>query len=149
MNTKLLMIASALFMLICGIALQFFPSEVLVRVGAGTSETGGVVPLLLQVTGATLIGFALMNWMAKTVLIGGIYARPLAIGNFAHFLIGALAMIKYSASSAFSPALLLVTAMYTLFAVGFGYVFMTHPKTRSGSDGQQGAKRPTGPDGRA
>ena len=40
-----------------------------------------------------------MNWMAKTVLIGGIYARPLAIGNFTHFLVGALALLKYAFSA--------------------------------------------------
>ena len=32
--------------------------------------------------------------MAKESLIGGIYNRPIAIGNFMHFAVGAMALIK-------------------------------------------------------
>jgi hypothetical protein len=102
MNTKILMMASALFMFLCGVLLQFFPDEILLLWGI---EEAGIAPLFLQLAGALYIGFAVMNWMAKTVLIGGIYARPLAIGNLAHFLIGALALVKYAASTGASPVI--------------------------------------------
>lgn len=124
MNTKLLMIASAVFMALCGVLLQFFPREVLFWLGT-TAE--GVVPMMVQLAGALYLGFALMNWMAKTVLIGGIYARPLAIGNFAHFLIGALGLIRFAFSNDVSPVIWVMAAIYLIFAVLFGYVFMTHP----------------------
>lgn len=85
MNTKLLMISSALLMATGGVLLQFIPHEILNYFGADSS---GINPLFIQMTGALYLGFAMMNWMAKTVMIGGIYARPLAIGNFAHFTVG-------------------------------------------------------------
>ena len=121
---------SAVFMLICGLLLQFFPHEVLGYFGASAA---GIVPLLLQLAGALYIGFALMDWMAKGVLIGGIYARPLAIGNFAHFLVGALALAKYALGAASGAASVWVLAgIYAVFAIAFGYVFVTHPtKTES------------------
>ena len=119
------MALSAAVMLICGVVLQFVPHEVLAFFGASGA---GIVPLLLQLAGALYIGFALMNWMAKGVLIGGIYARPLAIGNFAHFLIGALALAKYAFGAASGAASVWVLAgIYAVFAIAFGYVFFTHP----------------------
>lgn len=124
MNTKLLMITSALITGVCGILLQFFPHEILNYFGVSSS---GVTPLFLQVTGALYLGFAMMNWMAKAVLIGGIYARPLAMGNFVHFMVGALAFLKYAFANNSSPAIWITTLIYFLFATLFGYVFFTHP----------------------
>ena len=116
--------SAALFMGVCGVLMQFFPVEVLTYLG---SPSNGVVPLLIQLAGALYLGFAVMNWMAKAVLIGGIYARPLAIGNFAHFLIGALGLIKFGLSNGAPPVIWVIAIIYSIFAVLFGYVFMTHP----------------------
>jgi hypothetical protein len=121
------MMAAALFMLACGVLLQFFPHEVLGQIG---SSSTGSAPLLVQLAGALYLGFAVMNWMAKTVLIGGIYARPLAIGNFAHFLIGALGLIKYALSNGAPTVIWVLAAIYSIFAVLFGIVFMTYPGKR-------------------
>lgn len=119
------MILSAFVMCIGGAALQFFPHEILHRFGADAS---GIAPLFAQIAGALLLGFAMMNWMAKTVLIGGIYARPLAIGNFTHFTVGALALLKYAfAADQNSPLVWTLAVVYALFAAAFGYVFFTHP----------------------
>ena len=65
MNTKLLMVASALVMAISGVVLQFFPQETLSYFGASDV---GIASVLLQLTGALYLGFAVMNWMAKTIL---------------------------------------------------------------------------------
>lgn len=124
MNTKILMIASAVIMGFCGILLQFLPHEVLRLSGV---EAVGITPLLVQIIGALYVGFAVMNWMAKTVLIGGIYARPLAIGNFAHFIIGAFTLLKYAFVAQNSLLVWLAAIIYALFAVLFGIVFFTHP----------------------
>ena len=77
-----------------------------------------------------------MNWMAKGVLIGGIYSRPLAIGNFAHFLIGAIALVKYAFGFQ-DVAVWVLAAVYTGFALAFGYVFFTHPVKESPSTRSQ------------
>lgn len=129
MNTKLLMILSALLMAAGGVLLQFFPHEILNYFNV---DSNGILPLILQMMGALYLGFAMLNWMAKTVLIGGIYARPLAMSNFLHFTVGALALLKYAYSSQASWAVWIAATTYSLFAVLFGIVLFTHPlKTRS------------------
>ena len=67
----------------------------------------------------------MVNWMAKGSLIGGIYARPVAIGNLTHFTVGALALVKGSASA--PPLVLGVTVVYIIMAISFGIVFFRHP----------------------
>ena len=125
MNTKLLMIASAVFMGLIGIVLSFMPNEVLENIEQVPNPT---LTLTLQMTGALYFGFAVTNWMAKTVLIGGIYSRPLSIGNFSHFLIAGLALIKSLINSNISSIyILILTIIYILFAILFGYVLFTHP----------------------
>jgi hypothetical protein len=125
MDTKLLMIFSAAVMALIGLTLQFLPHELLTYIGASSD---GPTLVMMQITGALYLGFAMTNWMAKAVLIGGIYARPLAIGNLAHFAIGALALIKYALSVDFSPAVWILATVYSIFALLFGIVFTTHPK---------------------
>lgn len=123
MNTKFLMISSALVMGIVGIALNFFPAEIGSSLGLGSS---GMHVLMLQILGALYFAFAMLNWMAKANLIGGIYSRPVAIANVTHFLIGALTFVKAAVS--FNSQLLWIPAvLYSLFAVAFIYVLYTHP----------------------
>ncbi|MGE0246572.1 MAG: hypothetical protein AB7Q37_13095 [Pyrinomonadaceae bacterium] len=126
-NTKILMILSSLFMGAIGGLFEFFPHEVLTSLQA-TSE--GPMPLIVQISGALYLGFAVTNWMAKGSLIGGIYSRPLAIGNFLHFLVGALALTKFSLSSSSSTPIWLLTFVYMMFAVFFGYLFLNNPVKR-------------------
>ena len=118
------MMASAVVMCIAGIATSFFPQEILNS--TGLSSANGTV-ILLQITGALYFGFAMMNWMAKTVLIGGIYSKPLAMGNFMHFVIGALALLKITFSSQALMYVSIATIVYTVFAILFGIVTFTSP----------------------
>lgn len=128
MNTKLLMTASSVFMGLIGIALTFMPDEVLKIL---EQVPNGTLTLNLQLTGALYFGFAMTNWMAKTVLIGGIYARPLSIGNFSHFFIAGLALIKASINADMANSYIYtLTVFYVMFAILFGYVLFTHPKQK-------------------
>lgn len=109
---------------VVGVFLEFVPHEVLSYFGSQPTGTGA---LLLQLAGALYLGFAMMNWMAKTVLIGGIYARPLAMGNFVHFMVGGLALLKYASSTSTTMVVWLLAIIYSLLAILFGVVFFTHP----------------------
>jgi hypothetical protein len=130
------MMTSALLMAAVGILLQFIPHEILRYFGDSSTA---IVPLLIQIAGALYLGFAMTNWMAKGVLIGGIYARPLAIGNFAHFLVGALALLKYAFAAQSSWVVWIVVFIYLLLAVLFGIVLFTHPlKTNDAAKNQSG-----------
>lgn len=124
MNTKYLMISSAVFMGLLGLLASFLPKEILNSVGVDST----ILPtLLIQITGALYLGFALMNWMAKTALIGGIYSRPLCIGNFLHFTVAGLALIKGAFHHAGLNYILIAAIVYSLFVILFGVVLFTSP----------------------
>lgn len=124
MNTRLLLISSSIFMAVTGLAFSFFPEEFLKTF----NETGSPLNLLiLQLVGALYLGFAMLNWMAKGSLLGGIYNRPIALGNFMHFLVAGLALLK-SAPGLAIPQLWGLTVIYAGFALAFGFVVFTHPK---------------------
>ncbi|MEO8823885.1 MAG: hypothetical protein ABI366_09935 [Ginsengibacter sp.] len=124
MNSKYIMSASAIVTGLLGLAASFLPKEILMNAGVSPNET---LILLVQVTGALYVGFAIMNWMAKTVLIGGIYAKPLAMGNFTHFLIAAIALLKAATTHSVSPYLWMAAVIYAIFALLFGMVLFTSP----------------------
>ena len=121
MSTRLLMSVSAVVMGLGGGACLFAPDEILTATHAGGS------PSVLQLLGALFFAFAMMNWTAKDSLIGGIYNRPVALGNLTHFTIGAISIVKMAAAGALPHAVWVVAIVYVLFAVAFARVFFTSP----------------------
>ena len=120
------MALSAIFLAIAGLITSYFPEKVL--------ETHGVVPnntmlLLIQMMGALYLGFAILNWTARGVLIGGIYARPVALGNFLHFaMVGVMlvkAGIEYEVDQLATSGL-----VFSAFAIWFGIVLFRPPVPR-------------------
>jgi hypothetical protein len=124
MKTRLLLTASALVMAVLGLAAIFLPREILEKLH---QTSVGPLPLLVQILGALYLGFAMQNWMAKQSIIGGIYHRPLTMGNLVHFLVAALSLAKYVLAGSRDTALLTLAALYTLFAVAFATVAFTSP----------------------
>jgi len=124
-NTKLLMSLSAVFMAAAGLAATFLPQEILVRLAVAPS---GATLLVVQVLGALYLGFAAMNWMARSNLTGGIYSRPVAIGNLLHFAVVAITMMKAVAGGSLrSNEATVGCVVYSAFAIWFGVVVFTHP----------------------
>jgi hypothetical protein len=124
MNTRYLMIASALVMAVIGLSLTFAPQEIMRMLGG---EAAGWPLIVLQLCGALYCGFALLNWNAKVVILGGIYGQPIVVGNLVHFTMGALALMKLLIAHSSEPALWSLAIIYALFAALFGYVMYTHP----------------------
>ena len=77
-------------MALAGLFCSFLPEESLVLLG---SEPDTPTIILVQVTGALYMGFAMLNWMARSSVIGGIYGRPLSMGNFLHFAVVAALLV--------------------------------------------------------
>ena len=119
MNTKVLMTASSLALGLAGLAASFAPTELLRALGSPAPEP---VPVLIQLLGGAYLALALANWTAKGSLIGGIYARPLSLANSVLFITGALALAKQQFSHGASTPLLAFLIVYTVFAVGFGWL---------------------------
>lgn len=119
------MIFSALFLACTGISLTFLPKEIASYIN---SDVSNPLLILFQVLGALYFAFAMLNWMAKESVIGGIYNRPIAIANFTHFFIGGVALIKVLLKEPTLPFVIPVLAgVYTLFALLFGVILYTSP----------------------
>ena len=125
MNTKVLMIVSASVLAVLGLAASFVPREILIFFGARPDP---LPVLFVQITGALYLGFAMLNWMAREGLIGGIYGRPVAFGNFMHFTVVALAMLKALIAGPRPPVVIAFAVVYWMFCVGFGWVLFTPPR---------------------
>jgi hypothetical protein len=111
--------ASAVFLGVLGVAATFLPQEILARVGA---PPVGFNVLLIQIAGALYLGFAMLNWMARGNLIGGIYSRPVAIGNIAHFTIGGLCLLKFVYAGEYALEVIAAAVAYSAFAALFAFV---------------------------
>jgi len=124
MNTRALMTASAAFLGALGVAASFAPQEIVARYGA---DPGGMAAIGVQIAGALYLGVAMLDWMARGNLIGGIYSRPVAVANFVHYAIAATVLVKAAIGGSRPPEVLLGTAACGLFAILFGRVLFTHP----------------------
>jgi hypothetical protein len=125
--TRYLMILSAAFMAALGVAITFLPQELLVHAGAPSQ---GSLVLLVQSLGALYLGFAVLNWMARGSLVGGIYGRPVTMANFFNFAIGATAFLKALSAGPFAFEVVAMAAAYSVFGIWFGVTLFTHPATR-------------------
>lgn len=131
MNTKFLMIATAIYLGIVGFGLTFLPQEIAMFFEGEANQT---FVLALQILGALYLGFGMMNWMAKNSLIGGIYNRPLVFGNLLHFLVSAFALIKVIGKYSENQFVVIITIsiLYSIFAICFGYLLRVNPlKTKN------------------
>jgi hypothetical protein len=116
---------SAIFMAALGIAATFMPQEILARLGCPCGSAG---VLAIQVVGTLYLGFAMLNWMARSNLIGGIYSRPVAIGNLIHFAVVAITLLKAAVGGSLrTNEMIAACVAYLVFAVWFGLVVFTHP----------------------
>jgi hypothetical protein len=125
MSTRFLLVASALVLATLGLAASFVPREILVFLGARPDP---LMIVFVQLTGALYLGFAMLNWMGRGSLIGGIYGRPLVFGNFMHFMVAALALLKALLAGPRPPALVVAAALYWVFCLAFCWVSFTPPR---------------------
>jgi len=129
MNTKPLMTLNAIILALIGISLIFLPKEILDYFELSASDT---LELLMQITGSLYFAFAMLNWMSKGSIIGGIYGRPIAIANLTHFVIAGLSLIKgIMANPGLSYVIWSIAIVYSIFAILFGIVAFKHPVSKN------------------
>ena len=123
--SKILMTISALFLGIIGIFLSFLPKEIINYLNINSNV---ITILLFQLLGALYLGFGILNWMLKGTRIGGIYNRPVLIGNLMHFLVGAIALIKIVTSiQAHSEITIFLMIVYSTLSISFAILFKSNP----------------------
>lgn len=131
-NTRFLMIVSAAWLLILALTVSFAGVDLLITMGL--EVTAAATPAL-KLLGAALLGFAMMNWMAKGTMIGGIYARPLAAGNFLYFAIATLSLLKPLFGGSLPVAMIVAMVIHAVFAAAFGWLLFGQGPACVGSGG--------------
>ncbi len=121
------MTGSAMALGILGAILTFMPHEVTAFFKV---ENNQLNILTLQILGALYLGFAILNWMSKNNIIGGVFGKPLLIGNLIHFVVSAVALLKVVLSKAENhyTILLALSLVYCVLALSFASLFFSSPK---------------------
>ena len=127
MGTRALMSISAVFLALLGLGTLFAPGDIL---GVHGTVPDNATMLLIQMMGGLYLGFAILNWTARGNLIGGIYSRPVALGNLWHFLVVSILLTKAAVVFAAAP-LAISAAIFSLFAIGFGLVIFRPPVAKA------------------
>lgn len=119
-KTRILMIATAIACAAMALLASFAPALLLEPMDIPVNASS---ELLLKLLAALYFGFAMLNWTAKSNMIGGIYSRPVSVGNFIHFMVGSLALLKLQLDleSMIAP-LAAALAIYLLFTAAFGWL---------------------------
>lgn len=126
MSTRVLMIAAAAVLASCGLVFSFAAEEAIVSLGG---RPQGLAPVLVQLAGALYLGFAMVNWTAKGMVLGGIYGRAIVLGNMLHFTMAALALLKVGMQPEVPAALWIITAIDALFAMLFMRLLFQSPES--------------------
>ena len=124
MNTRFLLGATAWTLGAAGFCTLLLPQEVLGLFDVGPTAP---VPVLMQLLAAALFAFAMVNWTARGTTVGGIYGRPIAIGNMTHFFVGGMALLSAVLSGRTDPVMLVLLLVYGGFAVAFAMVLFRSP----------------------
>lgn len=109
--------AAALSLTAMGAALLFAGKEV----GDAVFRRPDVEPLA-SLLGGALVGFGVMNWIARRSTLGGIYGRAVVIGNHWHFVVGAIVLLKDGVVAGGSVGYWILTSVYVLGAGLFSYL---------------------------
>ncbi|MED3551862.1 multidrug DMT transporter permease [Cytobacillus praedii] len=123
MKTKWLLSSSAVMMGLLGLAGTFIPEEISVILGLDPSP---ITLILLQIIGGLYLGFAMLNWFTRSARIGGIYNKPVVLGNLIHFIVVLFAVIRQLAEQ-FHFLFVILTLVYLGFAVWFTLVMRSNP----------------------
>ena len=124
MISSLLSRASATVLLVGGLVL-LFASDVLLP-----SLVPGFPPAaawLGQLLGAAWLGIAVLNWLQRVAVLGGIYGRPVVFANLALYFISALSLLRGLLGGGAPRALWLLLAALATLAVSYGILLLRGP----------------------
>lgn len=125
MTRKIIMLLSSVTLGISGIILSFAPNLLLNLQNIRISDNAMT---LTQILGALYFSFGVLNWMAKSGLVGGIYNRPIVLANFTHYFVGGLALLKGQLFKAdTSYVVWLLGVIYLSFSVSFFLILLSNP----------------------
>jgi len=118
MNTRTVLTVAAVIGLVFALGLILMPDFMGTLYGLGTSP---VQALLARLFGSTLLGFGLMNWMARDLENSAV--RPILLGNLAGDLVGFIVCLMGTLGGVMNSTGWLSVALYLVLILGFGYLY--------------------------
>jgi hypothetical protein len=115
---------SAAILLLGGLALLFAPDVLLPAVAPGFPLAAA---WLGQLLGAAWLGLAALNWLQRSVMLGGIYGRPVVFANLALYFVSALSLLRALLDTGAAPALWLAFGLAMALAVTYGALLLHGP----------------------
>ena len=124
MISSLISRASASFLGAGGLALLFAPDVVLPRLIPGFPLAGVWIGQLLA---ASWLEMAALNWLNRSALLGGIYARPVVVANALFYFVSAMVMLRKVTTQSAPAAVWVIVAPVVLFAALYGWLLLRGP----------------------
>ncbi len=121
MKSRSILTINAVVQLILGGVMLFLGDEILPKIGFI-----GIPNIIVMIVASLYLGFGLMNWYSRKLPVGGIYARPLVLGNLWHYMIGSFSLLKIIFSNP-TIELGMLTVYYVIFALAFGWLMFKSP----------------------
>ena len=123
MSSRLILTLSAFVLAVLGAVTMFAPHELASAVDPSASPSAAA---LIQTAGSALIAVAVLNWMSRGNRIGGIYGRPLAVGNLLLFTSASLSLGKAAAAGSLPETSLALCALLGGLAASFAWLTFVH-----------------------
>jgi hypothetical protein len=122
--SSLLSRTSATVLLLGGVALLFASDVLLPALIPGFPPAAA---WLGQLLGAAWLGVAVLNWLQRAAVLGGIYGRPVVFANLALYFISALSLLRALLGGGMPRVLWLVLAALASLAVSYGALLLRGP----------------------
>jgi hypothetical protein len=116
--------ASALVLLAGGVGFLFAADEILPRLVSGFPAAGA---WLGQLVGAAWLGVATLNWLNRSLLLGGIYGRPIVATNALMYFVTAMVLVKVVRPSESPVGMWILVVPTVLFAALYSWLLYRGP----------------------
>jgi hypothetical protein len=121
---SLLLASSAAVHFAAAIGLLFAPEEILAWAGAPPSTLDSA---LLQLLGSASLGFAMLDWMQRHSIVGGLFGRPVVVANLAYAGSAALVLAHVAMDTGFAAPLGAALLVYGSLALAFALKLVSGP----------------------
>lgn len=124
MISSVLSHVSALVLFVAGFVLLFASDAVLPVVLPGFPAAGAWLGQLLA---AAWLGVAVLTWLQRRAVLGGVYGRPTVLANLALYFISALSLLRVLLGHGAPPVMWLAVAVTGALAVAYGVLLLRGP----------------------
>jgi hypothetical protein len=119
--------ASAGLLLVGGLALLFAADDILPRLIPAFPAAGAWLGQLLA---AAWLAVAMLNWLSQSLLLGGIYGRPVVLTNAVLYFVGAMVLLKIVTRSNGPAAVGLLVVPFVFFSAVYAWLLFRGPLER-------------------